>query len=88
LPRVRLKNAAEEQLRELPRFWQERADKALLRLYADAQVGTQLRGNLRGKWKLTEGRLRIFYRIRENGSLVIVEAILLRDRRTYPSLGH
>jgi mRNA-degrading endonuclease RelE of RelBE toxin-antitoxin system len=62
-------------------------DDALLLLYADAFAGTQLRGNLRGRWKLKVGRVRILYRIRENGALVIVDAVVYRDQ-AYPTLGH
>jgi mRNA-degrading endonuclease RelE of RelBE toxin-antitoxin system len=58
-----------------------------LLLIADAHAGDQLRGNLRGKWRLKTGRIRILYRILEDGGLVIVDGIVYRDQ-AYPPRGH
>jgi mRNA-degrading endonuclease RelE of RelBE toxin-antitoxin system len=41
-------------------------------------AGVELRGKLRGTWRLREGSYRILYKIREGGSLVVIESIRLR----------
>jgi mRNA-degrading endonuclease RelE of RelBE toxin-antitoxin system len=55
-------------------------DAAFLRLATDPEAaGVELRGRLRGTWRLREGGYRVLYKIRNGGSLVVVESI--RPRR-------
>ena len=46
----------------------------------EPRVGVALRGRLAGKRRMRVGGYRIVYKIRENGNLVIVEAIRPRSR--------
>jgi mRNA-degrading endonuclease RelE of RelBE toxin-antitoxin system len=87
LPKVRLKGQAERQLKTLPYNLRDDVDAALVALYANAEAGIPLRGNLRGKRKLVVGPVRVLYRIRENGRLVIVDAVLFRGT-AYPKGRH
>jgi mRNA-degrading endonuclease RelE of RelBE toxin-antitoxin system len=64
---------------------QEEIDLALLRVQANpSEEGIALVGQLRGRWKKPVGGYRIMYRIRENGRLVIVDAIRKRGE-SYPA---
>lgn len=87
MPKIRFKRVAEDQLAALPQNLRDDVDEAMLLLYADARAGAPLRGNLRGRWKLTVGPLRILYRIRDNDQLVIVDSVLFRGV-AYPRRGH
>jgi mRNA-degrading endonuclease RelE of RelBE toxin-antitoxin system len=87
LPRIRFKRQAEQQLTALPHNLREAVDQAVLRLYADSEAGIRLRGTLRGRWKLTVGPVRVIYRVREEGRLVIVDAVLFRGK-AYPPQRH
>ena len=87
MPKVRLKLTAQLALRSLPAETQRAVDDALLKLRADAYVGVRLRGNLRGKWKLRAGAIRIIYRVLEEGRLVVVDAIVHRGD-AYPRQRH
>jgi mRNA-degrading endonuclease RelE of RelBE toxin-antitoxin system len=87
LPRVQLKAKAELQLKALPYNLRDDVDAAMVMLYGDAECGIALRGNLRGRWKLVVGPIRVLYRIRENGRLVIVDGVFFRGQ-AYPKRGH
>ena len=87
MPKVRFKLQAERQLKALPYNLRDEVDAAVAALYADAEAGEALRGNLRGRWKLVVGPIRLLYRIRENGRLVIVDAVLFRGE-AYPRRRH
>jgi mRNA-degrading endonuclease RelE of RelBE toxin-antitoxin system len=78
LPRLRFSRRAEELFHSLPSGAQATLDEAFLRLMADAHIGEELRGRLRGTWRLREGGYRILYKVREGGRLVVVESIRLR----------
>jgi mRNA-degrading endonuclease RelE of RelBE toxin-antitoxin system len=76
LPSLRLKRIAEEQLAALPAHVRDEIDLALLRIRIDpTAAGTPLLGRLSGRWRTRVGGYRIIYRIREEGRLVIVDAI-------------
>jgi mRNA-degrading endonuclease RelE of RelBE toxin-antitoxin system len=85
LPKLELKTPAKEQLAALPRHIQEELDAALLRLQANpTEEGIRLGPSLAGLWRMRVSGYRILYRVREGGSLVIVESIRRRNPRTYP----
>jgi mRNA-degrading endonuclease RelE of RelBE toxin-antitoxin system len=79
LPRLRLKRIAEDQLSALPQHVREEIDVALLRIQANpTEEGVPLLGRLSGRWRTRVGGYRIIYRIRDEGRLVIVDAIRTR----------
>lgn len=79
MPKLRLKRVAEEQLAALPDHVQDEIDRALLEIAADpTEAGVPLLGRLSGRWRKRVGGHRIVYRIREDGRLVIVDAIRTR----------
>jgi mRNA interferase RelE/StbE len=79
LPRLRLKRLAEEQLAALAPHVRDEIDLALLKLQANPEdEGTPLMGPLAGRWRKRVGGYRIIYRVREDGRLVIVDAIRTR----------
>ncbi len=76
MPRLRIKKAAKARLAALPDWVQRAVDDALLDLQANpADVGQPLRGIYAGRWRMAVGQVRIIYRLRENGNLVVVEAV-------------
>ena len=59
-------------------------DRALLRIQANPQEeGLELLGALSGRWRKRVSGYRIIYRIRDDGRLVIVDAIRPRGPATY-----
>jgi mRNA-degrading endonuclease RelE of RelBE toxin-antitoxin system len=63
----------------LPPGAQATLDAAFLGLAADpAAAGVELRGKLRGTWRLREGGYRVLYKIRDGGRLVVIESIRRR----------
>ncbi len=79
MPRLKLKRVAQEQLASLAPHIFEEIDRALLAIQANPEdEGVPLLGPLRGRWKRRVGGYRIIYRIRENGRLVIVDAVKKR----------
>jgi len=81
VPKLSLKRVAEDQLAALAYHVRDELDEALLRIQANpTEEGTELRGRLAGRWRKRVGGYRILYRIRENGGLVIVDAISTRGK--------
>lgn len=81
VPRLKLKRVAEDQLAALPNHVREEISSALLRIQANpTEAGTLLLGRLSGRWRTRVGGYRIVYRIRNNGRLVIVDAIRTRGQ--------
>lgn len=81
MPRLLLSRRADELFRSLPSGAQEALDAAFLRLRAHPEgAGSELRGRLRGTWRMREGEYRVLYKIRDSGRLVVVESIRLRYR--------
>jgi mRNA-degrading endonuclease RelE of RelBE toxin-antitoxin system len=76
LPSLRLKRIAERQLTALAPHVRDEIDAALLRIQANpTEEGVPLLGRLSGRWRTRVGGYRIIYRIRDEGRLVIVDAI-------------
>jgi mRNA interferase RelE/StbE len=76
LPSLRLKRIAEQQLAALAPHVRDEIDAALLRIQANpTEAGVPLLGRLSGRWRTRVGGYRIIYRIRDEGRLVIVDAI-------------
>lgn len=82
MPKIAFKRIAQDQFASLPQNLQEDVDEALMLLYADAEAGLPLRGNLRGRWRLAVGSIRVLYRIREDGRLVVVDSVSWRVPRS------
>jgi mRNA interferase RelE/StbE len=75
---VRIKRRAREELAQFPRIDQEEIDAELWRLSTDPRTaGLELRGTLRGTWRMQVGAYRVLYKIL--GDDVIVESIRRRD---------
>lgn len=81
MPRLLLSRRADELFRSLPPGAQEALDSAFLRLRTDPEAaGRELRGRLKGTWRMREGEYRVLYKIRDNGHLVVIESIRPRYR--------
>jgi mRNA-degrading endonuclease RelE of RelBE toxin-antitoxin system len=79
VPKLRLKRIAEKQFAALPENVREEIELALLRIAANPmEEGVPLMGRLSDRWRKRVGGYRIVYRIREDGALVIVDAIRTR----------
>lgn len=77
--RLTLTAAAKKDLRTLDKKYRSAVDKALNRLQSNPRIGEQLKGDLKGYWKLRFSRYRIIYQIQDLILLVIVMEI--RHRR-------
>jgi mRNA-degrading endonuclease RelE of RelBE toxin-antitoxin system len=81
VPSLKLKRTAEDQLEALPAHVREEIERALLQIQANpTEEGVELVGRWAGRWRRRVGGYRIIYRIRENGRLVIVDAIRTRGQ--------
>ncbi|MEJ7566994.1 MAG: type II toxin-antitoxin system RelE/ParE family toxin [Gaiellaceae bacterium] len=79
MPQLRLKRVAEDQLAALPEQVRDEIELALRRIEANpSEEGVELLGRWAGRWRKRVGGYRIIYRIRDNGRLVIVDAIRTR----------
>lgn len=79
MPKLRFSRRADELFRSLSPGAQETLDAAFIRLQIDPEAaGVELRGRMAGTWRLREGGYRVLYKIRDGGSLVVVESIRRR----------
>jgi mRNA-degrading endonuclease RelE of RelBE toxin-antitoxin system len=79
VPRLKLKRIAEDQFNALPDRVRDEVERALLKIQAHPmEEGVALLGRLSGRRRKRVGGYRIIYRIRDNGQLVIVDAIRTR----------
>ena len=81
-----LSDAAERQLKQLPRDVQQRMGRAIDDLEADPFHGDviPLKGRRwHGRYRKRVGRYRIIFALHQAERIVEVSAILLRDERTY-----
>ena len=80
MPKLRLKRPAEIRLAQLPDSVRDEIELALVRIQANPEdEGTPLLGSLSGRWRKRVGGYRIVYRIRDDGRLVVVDAIRARS---------
>jgi mRNA-degrading endonuclease RelE of RelBE toxin-antitoxin system len=84
VPDLKLKRVAEDQYDALAEHIRDEIDEALLRIQANpTEEGEECYGRWTGRWRKRVSGYRIIYRIREDGHLVIVDAIKPRNAGTY-----
>lgn len=67
---------AERDLAQLPEDVRGAVDEKILAIGADPKAaGKELRGRLKGRWRAVVRDRRILYRIRDEGAIVVIDAV-------------